>query len=321
VTLSRPATWPLPLAAFLLRGGIVALAVPLLVLPTPSGIADVLYAPLRDLYLGQPSTELVLTIAVLIVAGAGLFLAAAVAAAWFETRHVALAAADEEIGSARARTRTGWSVGTRATFVRLLAHLPLGVALAWGLTALVEATYAELVLPSDPRQALALRVLAATPGPLFAVLVAWLLGEVAGGLGVRRVVLHGEGVFTALGGAWWGLVSKPRTALGTMLVTDVALVVGLVPAIIATALAADRVRLSVGVRGEGWELTVVLMLFVGLWILTLVLAGLLTAFRSVAWTFEALRRAEPGTVGGVEAAGHDRDDRADWTPLDARSTL
>ena len=41
-TLATPVTWPLALAAFLLRGGILVFTLPILVLPTPVGLGNVL---------------------------------------------------------------------------------------------------------------------------------------------------------------------------------------------------------------------------------------------------------------------------------------
>ncbi len=307
VSLSRPSAWPLALAAFLLRGGIVALALPLLVLPTPSGIADVVYPSLRDLYLGNPARELVLAIAALAATAGVLFLGANLVAAWLETELVRAAADDEEAGPARLRGPRQHGVGVvgRAFVVRLVAHMPLVVALVWGVGALADATYRELVRPTDAREAILLRVLASTPGPLVAVAVSWLAGEVAGGLALRRVVLHGDGVLGALRRAWRDLVAMPRTTLGTLILTDGALAVGVVSSVIASALAAERLRITLGLGLEGWELAFSLGLFVGLWLMTLVLAGLLTTFRSVAWTFEQLRRARlrTGAAAAVDARG------------------
>ena len=39
VTLASPATWPLALAVFLLRGGLLVVVLPILILPTPAGSA------------------------------------------------------------------------------------------------------------------------------------------------------------------------------------------------------------------------------------------------------------------------------------------
>jgi hypothetical protein len=307
VSLSRPSAWPIALAAFLLRGGIVALALPLLVLPTPSGIADVLYPSLRDLYLGNPSRELVLVIRALAATAAALFLAANLVAAWLETELVGAAADDEEAGPARVRAprRRGVRVVGPAFVVRLVAHVPLVVALVWGVAALGDATYRELIRPTDAQEAILLRVLASTPGPLVAVAVSWLAGEVAGGLALRRVVLHGEGVSGALRGAWRDLVAMPRTTLGTLILTDGALAVGVVSSVIASALAAERLRITLGLGLDGWELAFSLGLFVGLWLMTLVLAGLLTTFRSIAWTFEEIRRTRlrAGAGAAVDARG------------------
>jgi len=219
------------------------------------------------------------------------------------------------------RPRPARRVARSALVARLLAHAPLVVALGWGLTALLDATYAELTLPSDPRQALLIRVLLAMPGPLLAVLVAWLVGEVAGGLAVRRVVLDGEGVGGALRRAWRDVLARPRSTLATTVLTDGALALGLFPAVVASALAAERLRTTLGLGLDGSELALSLVLFVGLWFATLVLAGALTTFRSVAWTFEHLRRAGPRTAVEREDAGRGLDDRPDWTAIDARSTL
>ena len=41
VTLARPSTWVLALAAFLLRGGLLVFVIPIVVIPTPAGLADV----------------------------------------------------------------------------------------------------------------------------------------------------------------------------------------------------------------------------------------------------------------------------------------
>ena len=57
VTLARPATWPLALAAFRIRGGIVLLVLPIVVLPTPVGIGDVVGPSLTAIALGGVPAE------------------------------------------------------------------------------------------------------------------------------------------------------------------------------------------------------------------------------------------------------------------------
>ena len=59
VTLASPATWPLALAGFLLRGGLIVVALPILVLPTPVGLGNVLAPTLTAFVFGGVSVELV----------------------------------------------------------------------------------------------------------------------------------------------------------------------------------------------------------------------------------------------------------------------
>ena len=70
VTLVRPATWPLALASFLLRGGIVVLVAPIVVIPSAVGFANVIAPLLTSFVFGGLSVALVL--AVLAAAGVGL---------------------------------------------------------------------------------------------------------------------------------------------------------------------------------------------------------------------------------------------------------
>ena len=58
-TLRTPATWPLALAAFLIRGGIVLVLVPIVVLPTTVGIGNVFGPALASIAFGSVSGELV----------------------------------------------------------------------------------------------------------------------------------------------------------------------------------------------------------------------------------------------------------------------
>ena len=57
VTLATPATWPLALAAFLIRGGIVLVVLPIVVLPTPVGLGNAFGPTLTAIALGQLPLE------------------------------------------------------------------------------------------------------------------------------------------------------------------------------------------------------------------------------------------------------------------------
>ena len=59
VTLARPSTWVLALAAFLVRGGILVLCLPIVILPTPVGIANLVGPTLVDVVFGGMSMGVV----------------------------------------------------------------------------------------------------------------------------------------------------------------------------------------------------------------------------------------------------------------------
>ena len=63
-TLAHPATWPLALAGFLLRGGIIAFLIPIFVLPTPVGLANLTGPTVVDIVLGGLSLGLLALLAI-----------------------------------------------------------------------------------------------------------------------------------------------------------------------------------------------------------------------------------------------------------------
>src|SRR3954468_8765516 len=71
VVLAPPVMWPVALAGFLARGGIFALLLPIVVLPTPSGIADVVAPALISFAFGLVSPAFIA-----LIAAAGAFIAA-----------------------------------------------------------------------------------------------------------------------------------------------------------------------------------------------------------------------------------------------------
>jgi hypothetical protein len=95
-TLSRPATWPLALASFLLRGGFVLVVAPIVVLPSAVGVGNVL-TPLLSTFVFHGLTPSIALLAAAVafaglvwVVGGGLLAAAA------ESELVRRIAADEE---------------------------------------------------------------------------------------------------------------------------------------------------------------------------------------------------------------------------------
>ena len=68
VTLASPATWPLALAVFLLRGGLLVVALPILVLPTPVGLGNLLAPTLTAFVFGGISLQLVVMVGTIVLA-------------------------------------------------------------------------------------------------------------------------------------------------------------------------------------------------------------------------------------------------------------
>jgi hypothetical protein len=318
-TLEQPATWVLSLAGFLARGGLVAVLLPIVVLPTPAGIQNELSPILRPSVLnGEISPALVpLTIVAVSILVAVVLLGNLVGA-WADVLVVRRAASALD---AAPRDRRGDV--TAALAVRLLAHAPLALALAWGGGAIYDATYAELLTPFEVTSPLVVRVAAAVPAVLVAVLVAWLLGETAGGLAVRELVLARRGVGWAVAAGWLRLVRRPLAAAATFALATVLVVVAVLPGLVAAATAWNRLRGAL-YDGRPEDIAVALTLFVGLWLGGLVLAAVATAARSALWTAEWLRqhpgvaegRDEVGTIGGTDGT-----DRGGWPRSERSGTL
>ncbi len=98
-TLATPASWPLALAAFLLRGGFLVVTLPIIVLPTTVQLANILAPDLSSIALGTITLELALlagsigaTVVAWLVLGGWL-------AAALEAEGARLIAADEEVAA------------------------------------------------------------------------------------------------------------------------------------------------------------------------------------------------------------------------------
>jgi hypothetical protein len=318
--LARPSTWPVALVGFLVRGGIVVLAVPIVVLPSTIGVANAIAPTLTPFVFGQSSPAFVALVG-LVVAGVTVWvIGGGLIGAWADLWLVRAAASDEDFGVALAeRPGAVW----RALAVRLLAHVPLAVALAWGATRIVEAAYRELILPDELTTPIVLRVLRDVPDAVVAVVGAWLFGETAGGLAQRRLWTSGSSIPGSLAWAAARFVRRPLAMLATLVVTTGGVVMGaLVPALVA-GVAWHRLRASLGVDGAQAEVALLLCLFVVLWLLALVLAGAVTAWRAFAWTAEAIMptpapRAVPrgGTIGDRDAGRP-----GEWPSADASGSL
>jgi hypothetical protein len=315
VTLGRPAWWLLALAAFLVRGGFVVFLVPIVVLPSPLAISNVAAPFVVPMALGRIGPEVFI---LLIVAGMALFgwllIGGAVAAATDVAliRDAVAAAADEGVAPQtpapplpqrsaapiRSERRDGALVGTIVA-ARLVAWLPLAAALAIGLVRIVAVTYVELTRPAELESPLALRVAVGAAGELVVMGVAWLFGELVGGLAARWIVLDGASVGRALAAAARDIVRRPGSTLLPWLVTTAMLFTILGGTVGAAGIAWSRVIVALSARTpDSATVAISLVIFVAIWLAALVLGGLFAAIRSSVLTFEHVRvRAQTGTFG------------------------
>jgi hypothetical protein len=298
VTFVRPSLWLVSLAGFLARGGLVLLLAPILVLPTPSGITNLVGGPVASLMFGEPSPILVLVIAGSIALAIGLLLAGTLIGAWAERIVIAasldVGAEEGLIAPAGGRARLRRGIGAVAA-IRLLGLVPLAIALAAAADPLYHAIYHQLVLPDDMSASLIVRILGDIPLPLLFIAVCWLLGDAAAALGVRRLVLEDRSIPIAalLGWAW--LARRCYRVIPTALATTGLVVLLVAPPVVAAATGWTRLRGLLADAGDIPSIALGVGLFITVWIGGLVLAGAGATFRGAAWTFELTRRPGPSS--------------------------
>lgn len=323
VTLATPVTWPIALAAFLLRGGILLFALPIVVLPTPVGLGNVLAPTLTSIAFGSASIEVAVVAAGISVGVLAWLLLGGWLAAGLEAAAARIVARDEEVtaltGPAALAPASGDLPGdaliaARILTARLIALLPLAIALGLGSVRLVAVTYRELTNPVEVATPIALRVVRASPEVIVAIVLAWMAGEIVGAVAARRIAMAGDGVLGALRGAAVTSVRHPLSTLARFWVPSLVLGVVLVPAALAAASAWDAVRSVLGDRASPPLVLAAVVAFVVLWMVGLLLAGVVCAWRAAVWTVaEAIRE---GTFGGSS-------DRrpGDWRPDPSSANL
>jgi hypothetical protein len=180
---------------------------------------------------------------------------------------------------------------------RVVALLPLIVAIAWAAFRVVGVGYRELTNPSDVALPVAFRIVIGAPDAALGILAGWLFGEIVGGIAARRIVLAGDGVRAALAGAIGRLRARPARSIGLAAVSAVILVVVLVITGIATGTAWDALRGALAEGDASIATSLILVLFVALFAGGLVLMGLVSAWRSALWTVDVLGAGGAGLDG------------------------
>jgi hypothetical protein len=295
-SVGRPRWWVIALAAFLVRGGILVVLLPLVSLPSAPALATALAPTIEALALSRQSLEGALIGTAILGGILAILVVAALTGSWLDnTLTTEAETADELDLRPAAEPLSAW----RALGIRLVAHLPTFIALGYAAVRLVIATYQDLLSPGDPSIPIALRVLARAPDAVVVAVVAWLLGEALGGIAARRVA-EGQGFGQALRGGLGDLVRLRGVA--TFVVTDAVVLAIALLLVAVVGRAADHVRVYLFGGPGDVSFAAALFLLVTTWVLALATLGVALAWRATAWTIETAPRrvAAAEVVAGRE---------------------
>lgn len=300
VVTSRPRLWVLALLAFLARGGLVPLVIPMLVLPTFVGLSNIV-GPTSVTAAG-PTPRLVAMVAawlgvVLVAIVAGTLIAAAAEVALYGATvapgadHAWSGFPSREVGAIAPPSRRA---ALRVAAVRLALLLPVALVLVVAVPAWVQVAYRELLLPTDLAVPLPVRVIAGAPLAAAGLVATWLVTEVLGGLAARRITLRGSSIAAALKGAAGDLERAPVSALLTVALAIAGTLLLLVPAVAVVGRAWEHARIALVDGPDAAGVILATFALIAAWAACLGVAGIAAAWRSLLWTAELARRSPAG---------------------------
>jgi hypothetical protein len=309
-TLAHPMSWPLALAGFLVRGGIVLFLVPIVALPSTVGLSDRVAPTLSAIVLGGATVQL----AVLGGSILALIVALLLLLAWFAAATEAALVHDapvwDELDPARPSAPRRRGESGRILTARLAVHVPFAIALVWGTSRVIDAAYRELSRPIDVETPLVQRVLASVPEVVLVVIVTWAIGQILGAMAARRVVLLGSSTAGSIRTAIAECLRRPLQVLVLFVVPALALLAVLLPTAAATSSTWDRARIAIAEPVGAVEGILTICAFVGLWLGGLVLVSMVCAWRASVWTLDAEQRTfgvsrpvPPGDWSDTETSG------------------
>jgi hypothetical protein len=317
------------LAGFLLRGGIVLLALPSVVLPSVIDIAGATGVQAFGID-GEPTPWLFGVVAIIMGAVVAWLALAGLVGSLVDVWLIeaALDATDRPVRRGRPLPDLGLLLDMVA--VRGICLLPLVGALAWAGSRVYTAVYNEMTTPSNLATPLPVRIVENAADAVIAVSLVWLATETIAALAVRRLVLSDDGVGRSIVGALVQTVRRPFSTALTVLASTGASVLATAVALAATATAFDWCRVAARSQqpiaitlGSGplsttrdfrpiaFALTALVLAVA--WVTAAALYGIASAWRSAAWTGEAaasmpnVRTGRPGISWDYRAsAGRDR---------------
>jgi hypothetical protein len=275
-SIGRPQWWVLALAAFLVRGGIVLVLLPLISLPSAPALATAFAPTVEALAMSRQSPAAALVGAAIVGSVVALLVLAAYLGSWLDA---ALAREAEASDFLDLQPPGAGPSAWRSLAIRLVTHVPTLIALGYAVVRIVVVTYQELLAPGDPAIPIALRVLARAPDTIVVLAIAWLLGEAIGGLAARRTA-EGETLGQALRGALRD-IAAPR-GVATFVVTDAVVVAAVALLLTVVGQAAQHVRSYLYGGADAVSLAAALLLLVLLLLLVRAIwAGIGRAVRRV----------------------------------------
>lgn len=293
------------LAGFMVRGGIVLLAIPSAVLPSVIGLAGALGVNAFGID-GRPTTSFFELVAVVSIALAAYLLLAAIVGSLTDVWLVEAALEPGDTSPGGSRPLPSFEQLLNLAGIRAVCLVPLAVALAWAASRIYTSAYNELTTPSNLGVPLVVRTVLGAADAVAVVAVVWLLEETVGALAVRRLLLTGCGVWKAIGGAFNQLLRRPLTSAATVILSYIASALVMAAGIVLIATAFDWCRIAVRLKDPvAWSLGIgplsttrdvrpvifllaVLALGVA-WIAASTLAGVASAWRSAALTGEVAK--------------------------------
>ncbi len=273
--LHAPRLWAIALAGFLASGGIVLFALPIMVLPSVVGMST--FIGPNAVTAAGPSAHFVELVAVSVV----------VLAAWILLGTLVSVAAERELVRAvldpRAIPAGDAGVG-RLLVLRLLSLIPFGLGLVVAGSRLGQVGYQELILPTSSSAPFVVRVLLATPDAIAIVVLGWLLSELVGSVGIRLAMVESRGALGSIAAAVRWTIRRPLRSLGLLGATALAGAALIAPAVALSAVAWSSARTALLGATPSMVGALEILLFVTVWATGLVLAGIVAAWRSAAWS-------------------------------------
>ena len=301
-TVASPAAWLTGVAGFLARGGILVLAVPVWVLPTP--VEATLFLPSAAIGASGPTPEFTRELIALGVAGAvvivaALLVAAACDLAAFERVAVPAAWPPGEADGAAAPGGTSCDaaprrrIAQRNAFVGLvlveaLALVPVGAALVVAADRLLQVGRVEYLTPSDLAIPFVVRVIVGAADAVALVVVSLLAADAVNAVG-SRLVLRRAFHRSRPARTSSVLVDAGRSVVAWLVSWTITLA-AVPPGLALSTAAWARVRAAYpdwSVRPETGTVVAALAwtaAFIAAWALAAAVAGIASAIRSVVWS-------------------------------------